>query len=104
MKRSHATINGSGVFFSPKPISRESVVSIKNLTRRYTDDEGQSWECGHVKTNGSMCLGNEAFEFLFKAFVDHDVEYDVETLVRFVTTPNESDEWDEHMCNWPAVN
>lgn len=86
-------------FFSPKALTDvDSVITIHNLTHRYNTGS-RIWECGHVDSNGSKCIGN-TYDFLFEAFVERNLEYIAESLLRFLTSPNESDSWGAHMKNW----
>lgn len=93
---------GLTAFFSPQPNTNvEEIVSIKNLTQLYCDG-CTIWECGHVTSDGCKCVGT-AFEMLFDAFVNRDIEYIVETLIRFITEPNKDDSWGRHMNKWPEA-
>lgn len=86
-------------FFAPKALTDvDSVITINNLTHRYNSGQ-RIWECGHVDSSGVKCIGN-TYDFLFEAFVNRDLEYIVESLIRFITSPNEKDSWGSHMANW----
>lgn len=85
-------------FFSPKAVDAERVISIRNLKHRYNTGS-TIWECGHVQSDGSKCVGG-TYDYLFEAFVNHDLEYIVESLLRFLTNPDSNDSWGKHMQNW----
>lgn len=85
-------------FFAPKALTDINVISIQNLTHRYKAGN-RLWECGHVNSEGGKCVGG-TFDFLFEAFVNRDLEYIFESLIRFITLPDEHDVWGNHMKNW----
>jgi len=87
--------------FSPNPTSRDRSISIKNLTHRYVTNSGRVWECGHIDTTGSTCFGT-AFNAIFDAIVSRDLTYIVESLIRFIKTPNPNDAWGSHLKYWPV--
>lgn len=88
--------------FSPNPTHDKSAISIKNLTHRYSSSGGTVWECGHVKASGNTCFGT-AFNAVFDAICARDLTYIVESLIRFIKTPNPDDSWGYHMKHWPEA-
>lgn len=77
-------------------------IIINNMTRNYFDGSN-TWECGHVKRGGmDMCWGN-AWEMLFRAMSDRDVDSILEVVIRFIKNPNVADVYGRHMKNWPQV-
>ena len=88
--------------FNPNPTSDKNTISIKNLTHRYSSSKQTIWECGHVKSNGITCFGT-AFNAVFEAICARDLTYIVESMVRFIKTPNPDDSWGYHIKYWPEA-
>ena len=79
-------------------------ISIRNLDREYVrGTSGRAiFHCGHVSTTGSACWGT-AWEPIYSSLVKTDLHLLIDTLVRFVTTPNIEDAWGRHMKRWPVA-
>lgn len=88
--------------FSPNPTGHDHTISIKNLTHRYSTSSGRIWECGHIDTYGGTCFGT-AFDAIFDAIVSRDLTYIIESLIRFIKTPNPNDSWGSHLKYWPIA-
>jgi len=88
--------------FSPNPTGQKKAVSIRNLTHRHASSNGAVWECGHVQADGGTCFGT-AFNAVFDALSARDLVYVVESLIRFIKTPNPDDSWGYHMKYWPEA-
>lgn len=88
--------------FSPNPTSDNNAISIKNLTHRYVSGSGRIWECGHFDSQGRSCFGT-AFNAIFDAIVSRDLTYIIESLIRFIKSPNPNDSWGSHMKYWPIA-
>ena len=88
--------------FSPDPTNNNNAISIKNLTHRYVSNSGRIWECGHFDSQGHSCFGT-AFNAIFDAIVSRDLTYIIESLIRFIKSPNPNDSWGSHMKYWPIA-
>lgn len=78
-------------------------VIIRNLDRRFEDDEGSFFECGHVHPNGSICWGN-AIGTLYQGFEQRDLHTVIDIIIRFIKQPNVADAYGKHMKHWPVAD
>lgn len=84
-----------------KSSQTEAPLSITNLDRKYRDDEGKVWDCGHVSKDMGLCMGTVGQEQLLAAYQSRDLHSIIEVVIRFIKNPNPADSWGEHIVNWP---
>ena len=77
-------------------------IRIRNRTRYYrSEGSGSAYYCGHVPMNGAPCFGDSEKD-ISSMYYTKDLLTLVATLIHFIKTPNESDDWGEYMINWPV--